>query len=153
MEVDGCATTPCTRGTCVSLGRGRYRCDCDSGVTGISCDNLTDGCALTPCQNNGKCIQHDAGKKVILTSCPFDTAAGQSMRCASKVIKWAKYAINVHWDGAFTKNRKIILLFVQHVCLHLEILCITFSSLKIIYTSTPKKWANMYNVQNVNMSS
>lgn len=35
---------------------GDFKCDCKPGYEGVLCENNTNECASSPCQNNGKCI-------------------------------------------------------------------------------------------------
>ncbi|CAG2198032.1 unnamed protein product [Mytilus edulis] len=54
-DIDECASTPCQNGgTCADLIN-RYTCTCDSGYTGILCDENYDECSSNPCQYDGTC--------------------------------------------------------------------------------------------------
>ncbi|XP_076628821.1 cubilin [Colletes latitarsis] len=71
-----CASNPCVHGRCVpgSIEQ-HYVCVCESGYTGLTCNDTINPCLPNPCQNNGVCtVVHGA----VTCDCPA-TATGN--RC------------------------------------------------------------------------
>lgn len=57
-----CLTFPCKNGgECVEGGESGFTCNCKSGYTGITCEQMVDFCSSNPCQNGGKCLPYAGG--------------------------------------------------------------------------------------------
>lgn len=55
-----CDTVDCGAGYCMASGESNYSCVCMSGYTGAKCEEILLPCDLSPCQNNGTCVEMDA---------------------------------------------------------------------------------------------
>lgn len=61
VNINECATEPCTnRGSCEDLIDG-YKCYCAAGYEGLQCEREIDECLGSPCNNNGTCVDRING--------------------------------------------------------------------------------------------
>ncbi|XP_077483788.1 cubilin-like [Amblyomma americanum] len=61
--LDPCAAHPCRHGFCQVRGNDFF-CVCETGYSGRLCDSSSDGCASSPCENNGTCSAGPGGRYV-----------------------------------------------------------------------------------------
>jgi len=54
-EVDDCQSNPCVHGICVDALY-TFKCQCESGFTGATCDVNIDDCDVHVCINDGRCV-------------------------------------------------------------------------------------------------
>lgn len=56
IEINECASNPCSNGGSCRDSIGRYYCDCVPGFTGTSCQLHINECVSSPCDNGGTCL-------------------------------------------------------------------------------------------------
>ncbi|XP_047126957.1 sushi, von Willebrand factor type A, EGF and pentraxin domain-containing protein 1 isoform X1 [Hydra vulgaris] len=65
LDINDCSSSPCLNGGhCIDL-RDDFRCECQKGFWGETCEKEVDECQLQPCINNGTCLDKFQSYKCI----------------------------------------------------------------------------------------
>lgn len=85
IDIDECASNPCSKGsTCIDLIN-NFTCSCIPGMTGRFCEIDIDDCVSGPCQHGGKCIDELGG-----FHCNCNSTGYEGLYCESNIDECAE---------------------------------------------------------------